>query len=430
MRLKSLALSVLLLATSSILSAEDLIPRGLDQLANDYVTGHQQYPQVASLGDGGFVVIWEGGLQEGVYGVGMKIFGSDFEPLPGGDIQVNTSVAIPQSDPQVASLSDGSGFVVVWTHREASGGPTQVFGQLFDNLGSFVGSELDLTENAPASQSKQALYPTDDGFLLVLKDFEDGIVGRHFFANGAPAAGRFLVSETTDPTDNPDVAVTAGGNVIITWQQNELSVPGDYDTYGRCYNLDNESVGPAPINDSDDFNGEPAVDVVGENALVAFPMSNGDSVRDIATQFVFGFGSQCNLVNDPSIINSEVAGDQRYPDIACDSEGCVAVWHSDTTPTGEDTDCSQVQRDCTIATQVAPDGDPVGDNFEIHSHKVGHQRWPQVATNGECTAFVWQTQSFPGGAGEDIAVRFYCGSMIFSDGFESGDLSAWDDSDP
>ena len=89
----------------------------------------QEDPEVASLGNGGFVVVWESGAQGNNYsnnpqdGSYTGIFGQVFDGSgnkTGSEFQVNTTTDSFQMNPTVTSL-EGGGFVVVWHSHEGDG---------------------------------------------------------------------------------------------------------------------------------------------------------------------------------------------------------------------------------------------------------------------------------------------------------------------
>ena len=96
---------------------------------------------IANLSNGGYVVTWTdlsgkdgdlGGVYAQIYdNVGAKV---------GSYFQVNTTTSGYQWSMSVAGLNDG-GFVISWQSPNSSGG-RQINGQVFNNSGNNVGSEL------------------------------------------------------------------------------------------------------------------------------------------------------------------------------------------------------------------------------------------------------------------------------------------------
>src|SRR5262249_57557219 len=100
-------------------------------------TGNQQTPEVAALGDGNFIVVWDSveqdGSSSGVFA--RRVVGG----VPTGpEFRVNTSTVGSQQDPRVAA-SD-TGFVVVWDSVGQDGDQDGVFGQCFTTAASPLGT--------------------------------------------------------------------------------------------------------------------------------------------------------------------------------------------------------------------------------------------------------------------------------------------------
>ena len=90
---------------------------------NTYTTDDQYLPAVGPNGNGGFVVTWSSQGSSGTDSSGWSIQGQSFgaDGLPkGGEFQVNTYTSSSQYIPEVASVGE-NGFVVAWT-SDGSGG--------------------------------------------------------------------------------------------------------------------------------------------------------------------------------------------------------------------------------------------------------------------------------------------------------------------
>ena len=90
----------------------------------------QEYPDIAALPDGGFVVVWQSfGQDESAQGIYGQVF-SEFGDPVGTEFRVNTTTDSAQQRPSVAALADG-GFVVTWESFEPSLEKFHVFGQRY-----------------------------------------------------------------------------------------------------------------------------------------------------------------------------------------------------------------------------------------------------------------------------------------------------------
>ncbi|NGX62524.1 MAG: hypothetical protein K940chlam9_02023, partial [Chlamydiae bacterium] len=111
------------------------VKSGLEFQINTYTTSYQIYPSVAPLNDGGFVVTWRSNDQDGdSYGVyGQRYASSGVKN--GVEFQINVYTTSWQDFPSVAGLSDG-GFVVTWESLRQDGDVYGVYGQRYDSNGN------------------------------------------------------------------------------------------------------------------------------------------------------------------------------------------------------------------------------------------------------------------------------------------------------
>lgn len=120
-------------------------------VVNTFTTYEQSQPAVASLTDGGFVVVWQSMLQDesywGVYGQRFDQFGAKV----GDEFQVHTKTHDSQQQPSVTGLADG-GFVVSWEAEYQDGNQqgifqngsaeTEIIMQRYDAAGNAMGNSF------------------------------------------------------------------------------------------------------------------------------------------------------------------------------------------------------------------------------------------------------------------------------------------------
>jgi len=107
-------------------------PLGNEFQVNEYTTGGQKTPSIASDGGGDFVIAWTNyGMQDGSsWGVFGRLYDSMGDPL-GGEFQVNSYTTGGQAFPSVAMAGSGSSFSVVWASDGQDGSGAGVFGQRY-----------------------------------------------------------------------------------------------------------------------------------------------------------------------------------------------------------------------------------------------------------------------------------------------------------
>ena len=159
------------------LAAQNLAPAGDDMQVNGYTTGLQFLAAVEAEADGQFVVVWTSsdstyGPDFSGYKIEGQIFDADNLPL-GFEFQVNTYVTGDQTTPEVASLGEDS-FLVVWQSAGSSGNDTAATSILaqrlsFDSVGTVTqnGSEFEINDFTTSAQVNPSLASrTDLGFVV------------------------------------------------------------------------------------------------------------------------------------------------------------------------------------------------------------------------------------------------------------------------
>lgn len=214
---------------------------------NNYSTGDQFGPEVASDSSGNFVVVWNSGSQDGSnYGVFGQRFSSAGSPL-GGEFQVNTFTTDSQRSPAVAV--DGLGnFVVVWHSQNQDGSNYGVFGQRFDSAGIKLGSEFQINSHAADEQGKPAVAADALGNFVVAWEswYQDGsttgIFGQRFNSAGNEVGGEFQVNSYTMSFQlSPAVAADDSGNFVVAWSS--LFQDGSSDgVFAQRFNLEGNPV--------------------------------------------------------------------------------------------------------------------------------------------------------------------------------------------
>lgn len=195
---------------------------------NSYTPSAQIYSSVTGLANGGFVVTWQSGGQDGS---GTGIYGQRYTAaglVDGGEFQINTFTSLSQQHTSVAPL-DGGGFVVTWISFNQDGDGFGIYGQRYTATGLADGGEFQINTYITDDQVYSSVAALGDGGFVVTwqSDGQDGsgtgIYGQRFSAAGLPDGDEFQISETT--TDNQSassspmqgVAQLADGSLIAVW---------------------------------------------------------------------------------------------------------------------------------------------------------------------------------------------------------------------
>lgn len=391
-----------------------------ETVVNTYTTGSQGRSSIAGDGQGRFIVVW---VSNGQDGDGSGIFGRRFEangqPL-GDDFAINNYTTGDQSQPRIAANAGGN-FVVVW-QGEVEAYRDDVFGRRFDSAGMPIGGQFQINENSSLSQSEPAVALADDGAFLVVWSNDDRLGARHFDASGVPTTGDFdiAIDDVADPTGDRSffqlrAEALPGGNFVVAWH--DYYYPGTYfigtDTV-RAAVLDEDASLVAEFDASSgsvEQKRAPALTSAADGGFVVVwaAYSYYDQYSRLNGRRFSATGTPQGAIFDPTP-DGEIR--VRPKGVATvDSDHFLVIWDYP----------ELLAIDEINGSYVATDGTPLGMPFTINTDVVNDDRDPAVASAGSDFMVSW-TRFYGGTASSDVVAEF---GLVFSDGFESGDTSAW-----
>jgi hypothetical protein len=253
----------------------------------------QRNPSVSSASDGSFVVVWDALAAASSYDVWARRFDANGAPL-GDDFLVNAYTTNLQHRPSVAS--DGSGnFVVVWASENQEVASYHVYARRYATSGAALGPELRVDTSGAVSNDNPRVASDSSGNLTVvwqsLDGSDTGVFGRRYLASGAPLGPVFLVNSYTTLTQGVPEVAASGAGFVVTWEaagapftsiilkrfpgQGDVDGSGATDV-GDVFYLINYlfAGGPAPLGPAD-VNGDGATDVADVFYLINFLFAGG-----------------------------------------------------------------------------------------------------------------------------------------------------------
>lgn len=434
---------------------------GSEVQVNSYTTDSQQRPAVAVLPDGGFVVVWQGaGSYFGDTGSSIEgqRYASDGSAL-GGELQVNTYTTSLQRSPVATALPSGE-FIVVWHSFGSDNGDSSfssIQGQRFSSDGSFSGAQFLVNTYTTSLQGDSAIAVDPAGdFVVVWSSFGSSggdssytsVQGQRFTSNGTAAGAQFQVNTYTPGGQYyPAVAMAASGDFLVVWssEESQYFYPS---IQGRLFASDGTAVGTQfQISSATALYQEAAVAGTPDSGFVVVWHSdtavNGDS--DSSSIQGRRYGSDGIAVGAQFLVNAYTTGAQTLAAISANAAGDFVVSWQSLGSGGGDVELESVQ-----GQRFASDGAAIGAQFQVNSYTTNGQTYPAVAVDAFGDFVVaWQSygsygsdpdlsiqgQRFCAGGdadGDGICVSRDCDDNdptpdcpIFSDGFESGSLSAW-----
>ena len=222
--------------------------RGGELLVNTNGGGQQEFPTIASLSDGGFVVGWVSN-NNGVTTVGNDIRAQRFDAngtKVGGEISVNQATSGSQDQASVAGL-EGGGFAAVWRSE------TSINAAVYDASGGLVGSEFTVNISTTSGRAEPVITALHDGGFAVAWTDQDytrdgssySIIARLYDADGTPRGDDFVVNtEVESIQDSPAISVLPDGGFVVAWKTNDPSQDGSSDAIkAQVFDQDGNPVG-------------------------------------------------------------------------------------------------------------------------------------------------------------------------------------------
>jgi PhoPQ-activated pathogenicity-related protein/Ca2+-binding RTX toxin-like protein len=198
-------------------------------VVNQFTSGNQSRVSISSNLDGSLVIAWQSGGQDGSgSGVIARLFDAAGSPV-GNEFIVNEFRSGNQVNPRVASTSTG-GFVVAWQSQNRDGDLDAILAKRYSSGGTAVAPEFTVNTVTAGSQTNPAVMIDSQG------DFAVAWQSPSQEPNGASSIGVFLRRYNAG-NDAPvmgqifNQAIDVGGTVAFTAQAKDADGSLDTLTY-------------------------------------------------------------------------------------------------------------------------------------------------------------------------------------------------------
>ena len=338
--------------------ANDGTPIGNVFTINSFLLYNQNDPDITPLSGGGFVAMWvtnnsnssSGGDGSGFSAKG-QIFDADGNRV-GGEFRVNTTTAGTQNQPSAAAMESG-GFAAVWSDASGVGGDSSLAGiklQLFGALGEKIGGEVLVNATTHLPQTQPSIAQLGSGRLLVTwtdasassgDTSFNAVRGRVLNADGSFASGEFLVNTTTLLHQmGPVVTALSGGGAVVIWRDTSeaqmLSTSSfqPADLRGQLFDSLGNPVGAEFVVNSDRYG--PQGQGISASAGIAATPDGGFVVTWFSMGDISGvgdgeygsvraqrFAADGSKVGPEFLVNQSIVGLQDQPDVLVLPDGTL-----------------------------------------------------------------------------------------------------------
>jgi hypothetical protein len=387
-------------------------PAGGEFQVNTYTTNLQRQPSIAAQPDGKLIVAWDSFGQDGnLAGVYAQLYDAAGARI-GGEFLVNTYTTGSEGAPAVAASASGE-FLVVWSGTLQDGSNTGILGQRVGPTGTLIGPEFPVNTYTTGFQTSPRVAATTGGNFVVVwagigtDGSSFGVFGQ-CFTGFAPSGAEFQVNTyTTGDQYIPDVAMNAGGAFVVVWTDGQRHA-----SYGQRYDP-----GCTPTGGEFLANGGIVADV-GMDDAGAFVVAassygaDGSGYSITAQRFTSGGAPLGTFV-----VNTYTAGFQEYPRVEKEPGGDFVVsWDTYSIVT--------LSFDRISARAFRASGSAAGPEIVVNTYTSGLSRPAVLAMDHDGNFVVAWVGADADNSGIK-AQRFLAPDVIFKNGFNGGNLTAW-----
>lgn len=352
------------------------------------------------------------------------------QPTPAGDqFQINTYTTGVQVDASVSVAADGD-FVVCWVSAGSTGTDStfSIQAQRYSSAGAALGAEFQVNTYTTGNQRDPQAVLAGDGTLIAVWDSVGSggtdssavsVQGQRYASNGNALGGEFQVNSfTANDQTKPSVSSDADGGFVVVWQSRGSSGT-DSDSWsvqGQRYASNGTPLG-AEFQVNTYTTGEqdrPSVSVGPDGGFVVVWASSDSAGTDSSADSVHGqrYAPNGLPLGGDFQVNTYTTGGQYFPRVSMDSAGgFVVVWWSEGSG-GTDISSASVQ-----ARRYASNGMALGSEFQVNTHTVGRQYFPAVSMDPSGGFVVAWTDEGPTGGDDSFSIQ---GRRYASDGAAQG----------
>jgi Ca2+-binding RTX toxin-like protein len=310
------------------------VKAGAETLVNTTTASSQNDPSIAVLENGSFIVSWRddssgfGSLQG--LDVRYRRFDADGTPINLNDVALPYTKS--QGDADVVSLNNG-GFAISFVEYASS---DNIFLDLFNSSGTL---QLHVTVAATANhESIPAITQlVDDRILVTWTDYTSPNIRMQLVNETTGALIGTVINVPTGPVapDNSSVLALSGGGFVVAWEDNSQPLPDNLnDTIrAKVYSSGSPPVAGAEFtinNLSLGDQGKPALAALPDGGFAAVYLSEGLGGANSRTMMQL-FNADGGKRGSEYVVDTSSFSSDSVPDVSVLADGRIVVTWSATT---------------------------------------------------------------------------------------------------
>ena len=384
-----------------------VVPMGEFQV-NTYTTYFQNEPAIAALPNGEFVITWQSFISQD--GDGSGVYAQHFAgngSRIGNEFQVNTYTTSEQNYPAIASLPNGE-FVIAWQSYGQDGSGFGVYAEHFAGNGSRIGNEFQVNTYISGAQSTPAIanLPNAD-FIITWQSYGQdgdgwGIYAQHFAANGNRVGNEFQVnSYTTNDQFDSAIAGLPNGDFVITWTSTGQDGDGS-GVYAQHFAANGNRLGNEFQVNTYTINNQFASAIAGlPNGDFVITWTSTGQDGDGSGVYAQHFAGNGSRIGNEFKVNTYTNSEQSAPAIASLPNGeFVITWQSD----GQDEGGYGVYAQRFDINAISYF---VGSEFQVNVYTTSSQKSQKIASLPNGDFVITWTSGVQDGSSDGVYARLF-----------------------
>jgi hypothetical protein len=198
---------------------------GSEFQVNIFTTRTQWRPDITTMEDGSFVIVWTSWTEHYSNQIFAKIY-NDKGEVKREAFQVSPDVLAGCGRSAVSPLDNG-GFVVVYANYIDQDGSAGIYAQICDSAGTKINEQFQVNTYTESSQLDPTVEQFEDGFFVCWASIEQdgssaGVYGQIFDSNGQKLWSEFRInSYTVGAQSEPRIKLVPSIGYLVTWVSDE-----------------------------------------------------------------------------------------------------------------------------------------------------------------------------------------------------------------
>lgn len=342
--------------------------------------------------------------------------------------RLNSTIAGRQWPAQVVRAGDRA--FASWVSDESDGDEHDVFGVMIDLDGSIVGEPRMISESPDGDQTGGMAASLADGVhLVVWKSSQEQVIGCLFDVENGPDSGEIEIF-TADGFETRGMGVASNGlDRFVVYRKFRDPLTESRGLQFRLLNANGDFLGLEKTYDTKSKAFWRTTDVaMNRDGAFSVVWDSGDPYGYNPVVVLQRFDDQANAVGDPTVLSEDDAIGQDFPSVAMTDDGHAFVAWMMGSDVGGPLDANSHSE--IAAVWLDPDGNKIGEIFQVNESTYWVQQFPDVAVNSDgVAAVVWTTYDELDGKFSLWGRLFQCdGDDLGPDDDDDADDDASDDS--